>query len=83
MQPYLDCSELQELQPRMFPAVDGAVDWLKQNHEEILVGSIIIIAGVTFAVVIAEAGLIILAPIVLLATSTVEAEVEACVGEAP
>jgi hypothetical protein len=85
MQAYRDCSELQELRPlpQKFSAVDDGVDWLKRNHEAILVGTVIVLAGVTFVVIVAEAGLIILAPVLLLATSTTEGGAELCGGEAP
>lgn len=54
-----------------FPAVDSAVHWLKRNHREILVGTVVVIAGVTFVVVVAGTGgaVLILAPAVLLASS--------------
>jgi hypothetical protein len=68
-QPYLDCSELQELQPQKFTALDSAMDWLKRNHKSILVGSVIVIAGVAFVVVSAGAGLLVLVPVVILASS--------------
>ncbi|HYI02711.1 hypothetical protein [Hyalangium sp.] len=68
-QPYNDCEELQELKPHEFSAWDGAMDWLKRNRKSILVGSVIVIAGVTFVVVSAGAGLVVLAPAVLLATA--------------
>ncbi|HYO53373.1 hypothetical protein [Archangium sp.] len=68
LQPYRDCQELQGLRPQEFSAVDGAVDWLKHNHQTILVGSIVVIAGVAFVTVSAGAGLVVLAPAVLLAS---------------
>jgi hypothetical protein len=68
-QPYSDCEELQRLKPQEFSAWDGAMDWLKRNHRSILVGSVVVIAGVAFVVVSAGAGLLILAPAVLLATA--------------
>jgi len=68
-QPYLDCEKPQELQPREFTAMDGAIDWLKRNREAILVGSIVVIAGVVFVVVSAGGGLAILAPVMLMASS--------------
>ncbi|WP_244238357.1 hypothetical protein [Corallococcus terminator] len=67
-QPYMDCSEIQERKPRQFSAVDAAVDWLERNQRGILVGSVVVIAGVAFVVVSAGAGLIILAPAALLAS---------------
>jgi hypothetical protein len=74
MQPYLDCSKLQELQPQEFTAIDNAVDWLKRHRESILVGTVVVIAGVVFVVVSAGAGLLVLAPAVILASSTVASE---------
>lgn len=71
MQPYLDCSKLQELQPQEFTAIDNAVDWLKRHRKSILVGSVVVIAGVVFVVASAGAGLLVLAPAVLLASSTI------------
>lgn len=74
MQPYLDCVELQDLQPRTFTAAEKAVDWLEHNHTSVLVGTVFIIAGVTFVVVSAGAGLVILAPAVLLTSVPVASE---------
>ena len=68
-QAYDDCRELERLQPRKFTAVDGALDWLKRHRKAILVGSVIIIAGVAFVVVSAGTGLVILAPVLLLTGS--------------
>ena len=65
-QAYDDCRELERLQPQKFTAVDDALDWLKRHRKEILVGSVIIIAGVAFVVVSAGTGLVILAPALLL-----------------
>jgi hypothetical protein len=74
---YLDCCRLREssgagtLRVR-FPSVDGAVDWLKRNHREVLVGTVVIVAGVAFVVVVAGSGgaALILAPAVLLADAS-------------
>jgi len=68
-QAYSDCTELQKLQPQEFAAFDGALDWLKRNPKALLVGSIVIIAGVAFVVVSVGVGLLVLAPITLLASS--------------
>lgn len=69
MQPYLDCEELQGRRPQEFSATDGAVDWLKRNPRTLLVGSVVVIAGVAFVAVSVGTGLIVLAPAVLLASS--------------
>ncbi len=71
---YLDCSRLREQADAVkFPVTDKAVDWLKRHREEILVGTVVIIAGVTFVVIIAgSAGTaLVLAPAVLLASAEV------------
>ncbi len=73
-QPYRDCSELQGLKPHEFTAVDSAVDWLKRNRREVLVGSVVLVAGVAFVVLSAGAGLVVLAPAVLLAEPATAAE---------
>ncbi len=67
-QPYLDCEELQGRRPQEFSVADEAVGWMKRNPEAVLVGGIIIIAGVAFVVVSAGVGLVILVPAVLLAS---------------
>jgi hypothetical protein len=73
-QAYRDCQEVEKLRPQEFTAIDGATDWLKRHHKAILVGSIVIIAGVAFVVVSAGAGLVILAPGVILAGPSDEHE---------
>jgi hypothetical protein len=73
-QSYRDCTELEKLQPQEFTAVDTAIDWLKRNRKAVLVGSVVVIAGVAFVVVSAGAGLVILAPAVLLAAPGAESE---------
>lgn len=55
--------------PYRFEAVDDAVDWLKRNYKVVVVGSVIVIAGVVFVTVSAGAGAIILVPVVLVAAS--------------
>jgi hypothetical protein len=51
-----------------FPAVEEAVEWLKEHRTELLVGTVVVMAGVTFVVVSAGAGLIVLAPLALMAS---------------
>lgn len=69
MQPYLDCCRLQELEAKRFTAIDPAIDWLKRNHKKILVGTVVIVAGVAFVVVSAGAGILVLTPTLLLVSS--------------
>jgi hypothetical protein len=64
---YADCLELEKLRPQEFTAIDTAIDWLKRHRKTILVGSVVVIAGVAFVVVSAGVGVIVLAPVVLLA----------------
>jgi len=72
---YLDCSRLQEQSPRetvRFTEIDEAIDWLKDNSEMVLAGTVVVIAGVTFAVVVGGTGgaALLLAPAVIFASST-------------
>jgi hypothetical protein len=73
-QSYQDCVELQRLRPQEFTAVDGAVDWLKRNREAVVVGSVVMIAGAVFVVVSAGAGLLVLAPLALVASPAIPSE---------
>jgi hypothetical protein len=76
MPAYQDCCKLKDLAEAgrlrvNFPAVDSAVDWLKRHQRELLVGTLVVIAGVTFVVVVAGSGggALVLAPAVLLVSS--------------
>jgi hypothetical protein len=66
--PYLDCKELEKLRPQEFSAIDTAVDWMKNNREALVLGTIVIVAGVAFVVVSAGAGAVVLAPVLLIAS---------------
>lgn len=71
---YLDCSQLREQAEAVkFPVTDKAVDWLKRHREEILVGTVIVIAGVVFTVIIVGSGgtALVLVPAVLLVSAEV------------
>lgn len=50
-----------------FSAIEPAVDWIKNHRKELLVGTVIVIAGVAFAVATAASagGALILVPLVL------------------
>ncbi|GMU07048.1 hypothetical protein ASNO1_33010 [Corallococcus caeni] len=69
-QPYLDCIALEKLQPQELSSLDAVSEWARRNQRAILVGSVVVIAGVAFVVVSAGAGLIVLAPALLLTTSS-------------
>lgn len=74
MQPYLDCEELQERRPQEFSATAQAVDWLKRNRTEALVGSLVVVAGVAFIVAFPPGALIALVPVAAVAASEVACE---------
>lgn len=74
---YLDCCELREQKEVLkFPLVDDAVDWLKRHRKEVLVGTIVVIAGITFVVIVVGTGgtALLLAPAVLLVSSDASSE---------
>jgi len=68
---YLDCEELRGRHPQELSAVDGAVDWLKRNHNVVLAGSIVTLAGVAFIVAFPPGALIALVPLTALSSSDV------------
>ncbi|HLL05756.1 MAG TPA: hypothetical protein VK539_34615 [Myxococcaceae bacterium] len=47
------------------PSIEKAVDWVKRHREELAVGAVVVIAGVTFVVVTGGTGGLVLAPMVL------------------
>ena len=69
-QPYLDCNRLKEQAERevvKFHAIDEAVDWAKRNSGKLLAGTVIVIAGAAFVVVVGVSGgaVLLLAPAVV------------------
>lgn len=64
---YQDCLKAQSSRALEFHATDGAVEWLKRNRKELLVGTVVVIAGVAFVTLSAGAGLLVLAPVVVVA----------------
>jgi hypothetical protein len=69
---YNDCCRLRDQAETLkFPAADKAVDWLKQHRQEILVGAVVVIAGVAFVAVAVGSGgaALVLVPVVLLASA--------------
>lgn len=63
---YRDCLELERLRPQELSSTEELSAWVSRHRESLLVGSAVIIAGVAFVVVSAGAGLIVLAPALLL-----------------
>ena len=68
-----------------FDTSNSAVDWIKNHRAEILVGTVIVIAGVAFvAVAAAAAGALVLVPLVLLTEAPFEPSPAALVmGSSP
>jgi hypothetical protein len=62
----MQCVKEMEAQPLMFPDMETAQDWLKQNKKEVLVGSIVLVAGAAFVVGTAGAGVLVLVPLAAL-----------------
>jgi hypothetical protein len=52
-----------------FAAIEPAIDWLKKHRTELVVGAVVVIAGVAFAVVVAGSGgtALVLAPFLVMA----------------
>ncbi|WP_232537110.1 hypothetical protein [Cystobacter fuscus] len=74
---YNDCCRLRELAETLkFPATDKAVEWLKQHHDELLAGTVVVIAGVVFVAVVVGSGgtALVLVPAVLLVSSDAPSE---------
>jgi len=69
---YLDCCERREQAEALkFTTADKAVVWLKQHHEELLAGTVVIITGVAFLVTVVGSGgtALVLVPAILLVSS--------------
>ncbi|OJT16780.1 hypothetical protein BO221_48955 [Archangium sp. Cb G35] len=62
---------MKNLRPQEFSATTQAIDWLKRNRDEALVGSIVVVAGVAFLVAFPPGALIALVPVAALASSEV------------
>ncbi|HZH14445.1 MAG TPA: hypothetical protein VE057_08820 [Archangium sp.] len=67
-----------------FNEIEPAVDWIKDHREKLLVGSVIVIAGVAFvaAVAVSGGGALILMPLVFVAESNPELPAASFIAEA-
>jgi len=54
-------------EPVKFEALDTAVDWLKRHQDELVLGTVVVIAGVAFYVAVCSGGIVLLAPVLLFA----------------
>ncbi|PTL79304.1 hypothetical protein [Vitiosangium sp. GDMCC 1.1324] len=61
------CLESQNSHALLFPAASDAVEWLRRNRKELLMGTIVVIAGVAFVTMSAGVGAIVLVPVALMA----------------
>ncbi len=61
-----------EREAQEFTRVDAAVDWLKSHREEIVVGTIVVIAGVAFVAAVAGSGGAALCFVPLLAVASAQ-----------
>ncbi len=66
LEEYMQCVKEMESQPLMFPDMKAAQDWLERNKKEVLVGSIVLVAGAAFVIGTAGAGVLVLVPLVAL-----------------
>ncbi|MFB1479979.1 hypothetical protein [Corallococcus sp. RDP092CA] len=69
---YMDCLDALERAPRRdavselrFSDIDGALNWLRVHRSELVVGTLVVVAGVTFVVATGGTGALILAPLAL------------------
>jgi hypothetical protein len=76
MEAWVECQkgrgEWAEQYAAEFDAVEPAIDWLKTHRTELVVGTVVLIAGVAFAVVVAGSGgaVLALAPLLVMAESS-------------
>ncbi|ADO73749.1 uncharacterized protein STAUR_5989 [Stigmatella aurantiaca DW4/3-1] len=63
---YMQCIKETEAQPLTFSDMKTAQDWLNRNKAEVLVGSIVLVAGAAFVIGTAGAGVLVLIPLAAL-----------------
>ncbi|MDC0714353.1 hypothetical protein POL68_38215 [Stigmatella sp. ncwal1] len=63
---YMECLKDIEAQPLAFSDMVKAKDWLKRHEKEVLVGSIVLVAGAAFMVSTVGAGVLVLVPLAAL-----------------
>jgi hypothetical protein len=60
----MDCLKSLKRPARRFSTMDNALDWLERHKKEILIGTIVVVAGAVFVVVSAGTGVLVLTPLV-------------------
>ncbi len=73
LEEYMDCIKEQEQQEQEkeakklhFSSMDSALKWLREHKTEVAIGTVVVVAGVTFVVATGGTGALILAPLPLL-----------------
>ena len=62
---YMQCQEENQREPRAFPTMADALDWLKRHRTEVAVGALVVVAGATFVVATGGGGALILVPLAI------------------
>ncbi|XXF77677.1 hypothetical protein P2318_32185 [Myxococcaceae bacterium GXIMD 01537] len=60
---YMQCVESVGARPLAFPSLKSAMDWLSEHKSEVLVGTIVLVAGAAFVVSTGGAGALVLVPV--------------------
>jgi hypothetical protein len=63
---YMECLKETQARPLTFPDLTSARSWLERHKTEVLVGSIVLVAGVAFIVSTGGAGALVLVPLAAL-----------------
>lgn len=63
---YTQCMEEVGARPLAFPSMKTALDWLKEHKTEVLVGSVVLVAGAAFVVSTGGGGALVLVPLAAL-----------------
>ncbi|WP_224371586.1 hypothetical protein [Hyalangium versicolor] len=62
----MECLKETEAHPLAFPDMEAAKGWLSRPRTEVLVGSIVMVAGAAFVVTTAGTGVLVLLPLAAL-----------------
>jgi hypothetical protein len=64
---YMECEKSNEKKARelKFSRVDEAIEWIRNHKAEVMLGTVVVIAGVAFIVTTGGSGALILAPLAL------------------
>jgi hypothetical protein len=62
----MECLKAVEARPLAFPDMKTARDWVERHKPEVVVGSIVLVAGVAFVVSTGGAGALVLLPLAAL-----------------